>query len=238
MKSPLEQFKINNYINFFGLDINNSILYIFITIILTIIILKSIKIDYIIINNSFSYYFHFLFKLLFKQYSDVLTLFASYFIPFLISLFFFILFANLLALIPYSFAITSQIIITFVLSSTIILGITITGILKHGFKFINLFIPSGLPLLLLPLIFIIEIISYLSRIISLSVRLSANIISGHILLYILSSFGYKVGIVSSILLFIPFLFIFYFLELGVALIQAFVFTILTGTYIKDAILLH
>jgi len=117
----------------------------------------------------------------------------SRYLPFLLSLFFFILSNNLLGLIPYSFTLTAQIIITITMSLSIIIGVTIIGLLKHKVKFINLFIPAGLDNMkfLIPFIFLIEIISYLIRIISLSVRLTANMVSGHTLLNIISYFTMK-----------------------------------------------
>ena len=144
-------------------------------------------------------------------------------------------------LIPYSFTTTSHIIITLLISTSVIIGITIIGIYKHKYKFINLFIPSGLnqgiTKYIIPLIFIIEIISYISRIISLSVRLTANMISGHLLLHIVTNFGLHL---SLFLFFLPILLLFplYILELGVAFIQSYVFTILIISYIKDVEYLH
>src|SRR6267378_3314032 len=154
-----------------------------------------------------------------------------------------ILINNLIGLIPYSFASTSHFILTFSISFTVVLGATILGFQKHGVHFFSLFVPAGCPLGLLPLLVLIEFISYLSRNISLGLRLAANILSGHMLLAILSGFTYN--IMSSGFLFffvglLPLAFIIAFsgLELGISFIQAQVFVVLTCSYIKDGLDLH
>jgi len=163
--------------------------------------------------------------------------------PFIYTLFVFILINNLIGMVPYSFASTSHFILTFFLSFTVVLGATILGFNKHGFKFFSLFVPAGCPLGLLPLLVLIEFISYLARNVSLGLRLSANILSGHMLLNILSGFCYNI-MTSGFLFFfvglIPLAFIIAFsgLELGIAFIQAQVFVVLTSSYIKDALDLH
>lgn len=163
--------------------------------------------------------------------------------PFIYALFVFILINNLIGMVPYSFASTSHFILTFSLSFTVVLGATILGLNKHGLKFFSLFVPAGCPLGLLPLLVLIEFISYLSRNVSLGLRLGANILSGHMLLNILAGFTYNImtsGFVFFFLGLIPLSFIIAFsgLELGIAFIQAQVFVVLTCSYIKDALDLH
>lgn len=163
--------------------------------------------------------------------------------PFIYALFIFILINNLIGMVPYSFASTSHFVLTFSLSFTVVLGATILGFNKHGLKFFSLFVPAGCPLGLLPLLVIIEFISYLSRNVSLGLRLGANILSGHMLLNILAGFTYNImtsGFVFFFLGLIPLSFIIAFsgLELGIAFIQAQVFVVLTCSYIKDALDLH
>ena len=163
--------------------------------------------------------------------------------PFIYVLFVFILINNLIGMIPYSFASTSHFILTFSLSFTVVLGATILGLNKHGFKFFSLFVPAGCPLGLLPLLVIIEFISYLARNVSLGLRLAANILSGHMLLNILSGFTYNImtsGLIFFFLGLFPLAFIIAFsgLELGIAFIQAQVFVVLTSSYIKDGLDLH
>ena len=163
--------------------------------------------------------------------------------PFIYALFTFILINNLIGMVPYSFASTSHFILTFFISFTVVLGATILGFQKHGLKFFSLFVPSGCPLGLLPLLVLIEFISYLARNVSLGLRLAANILSGHMLLNILSGFAYNImtsGFVYFFVGLIPLAFIIAFsgLELGIAFIQAQVFVVLTSSYIKDALDLH
>jgi F-type H+-transporting ATPase subunit a len=163
--------------------------------------------------------------------------------PLIFSLFIFILINNLIGMVPYSFASTSHFILTFSLSFTVVGGSTILGFQKHGLKFFSLLVPAGCPLALLPLLVIIEFISYLARNISLGLRLAANILSGHMLLNILSGFTFnimKMGLFYFVLGLLPLLFIIAFsgLELAIAFIQAQVFVVLSSSYISDAIHLH
>jgi F-type H+-transporting ATPase subunit a len=159
------------------------------------------------------------------------------------TLFIFILINNLIGMIPYSFASTSHFILTFSLSFTIVLGATLLGFKDHGTKFFSLFVPAGCPLGLLPLLVLIEFISYLARNVSLGLRLAANILSGHMLLNILSGFTYNImtsGVIFFVLGLLPLAFIIAFsgLELGIAFIQSQVFVVLSCSYIKDALDLH
>jgi len=163
--------------------------------------------------------------------------------PFIYTLFVFILINNLIGMVPYSFASTSHFILTFALSFTVVLGATILGFQKHGLEFFSLLVPAGCPLSLLPLLVLIEFISYLARNISLGLRLAANILSGHMLLNILAGFTYNImtsGFIFFFLGLIPLAFIIAFsgLELGIAFIQAQVFVVLTSSYIKDGLDLH
>ncbi len=163
--------------------------------------------------------------------------------PLLYTLFIFILINNLIGLVPYSFATTSHFVLTFSLSFTIVLGATILGFQKHGLKFFSLLVPAGCPLGLVPLLVLIEFISYLARNVSLGLRLAANILSGHMLLSILAGFTYNImtsGIVFFFVGLIPLSFIIAFcgLELAIAFIQAQVFVVLSASYIKDGLDLH
>jgi len=163
--------------------------------------------------------------------------------PFIFSLFIFILVNNLVGMVPYSFGSTSHFILTFALSFTVVLGATLLGLRKHGLVFFSLFVPAGCPLALLPLLVLIEFISYLARNVSLGLRLAANILSGHMLLNILSGFTYNImtsGFLFFFLGLFPLIFIIAFsgLELGIAFIQAQVFVVLTCSYIKDGLHLH
>lgn len=164
--------------------------------------------------------------------------------PLIYSLFIFILFSNLISMIPYNFAINAQLIFTISLSITIWIGLTILGLIKHKFEYFGLFIPSGTSLPLVPFLVIIEIISNIARSISLGLRLGANILSGHLLLTILCGLIFDFIISSSFIIailgFIPLIIILGIvsLEFAIAAIQAYVFCVLTCSYIKDAIYLH
>lgn len=163
--------------------------------------------------------------------------------PFMYCLFIMILASNLIGMVPYSFASTSHFVLTFFISFTVVLGATILGFMLHKLVFFSLFVPSGCPLALLPLLVLIEFISYLARNVSLGLRLAANILSGHMLLNILSEFTYNIMDTSFVYFFlgiIPLMFIVAFsaLELGIAFIQSQVFVVLSCSYIKDSLVLH
>ena len=156
--------------------------------------------------------------------------------PFIFTLFMFILFSNLIGLVPYSFTVTSHIIVTFALAMVVFLGVTIIAVARHGLKFFTFFVPPGLPMILAPLLVPIEVISYLARPITLSLRLFANMMAGHTMLKVFGGFVVALGLFG----FAPFVFIIaiYALELIVAVLQAYVFTVLTCLYLNDAIHLH
>lgn len=156
--------------------------------------------------------------------------------PFIFTLFMFILFSNLLGLVPYSFTVTSHIVVTFALAMVVFIGVTIIAVARHGLKFFTFFVPPGLPVVLAPLLVPIEVISYLARPITLSLRLFANMMAGHTMLKVFGGFVVALGLFG----FAPFVFIIaiYALELIVAVLQAYVFTVLTCLYLNDAIHLH
>ena len=156
--------------------------------------------------------------------------------PFVFSVFMFILFANFIGLIPFTFTVTSHIIVTFVLAFFIFIGVTIIGLVRHKLHFFSLFLPAGLPIYLAPLLIPIEIIGYLTRPISLSVRLAANMMAGHTMVEVFAGFIVALGIFGVA----PFLFVtaVYGLEVVVAFLQAYVFAVLTCLYLSDAINLH
>ncbi|MCG8696249.1 MAG: F0F1 ATP synthase subunit A [Minwuiales bacterium] len=154
--------------------------------------------------------------------------------PFIFTLFIFILFSNILGMLPYSFTTTSHIIVTFALAFVVFLGVTVIGFLKNGLGFLRLFVPSGVPIALMPLLVVIEVISYFIRPISLSVRLFANMMAGHTMLKVFGGFVISLGLLLG---WAPLLFLVALtgLEIGIALLQAYVFTILTCLYLHDAL---
>lgn len=188
------------------------------------------------------------YKFIGKMLSDNAGEEGKKYLPYVFSIFLFVLVGNLLGMIPYSFVYTGQLIVTFSLALFIFLLVTGIGIARHGFKFINFFIPEGMSFWMIPLIFPIEILSYLSRPISLSVRLFANMMAGHTMLALFAMFvvagatafsgfaasfgflgsGLLIGLNSLLILF----------EFAIAFLQAYIFTVLTCIYLNDAINLH
>jgi len=177
------------------------------------------------------------YTLISKMISDTAGSKAKPYFPFVFSLFMFVLFCNMLGMLPYSFTVTSHIIVTFALAAAIFVGVTIIGFVNHGVGYLKLFIPSGVPLFLLPLIVIIEIISYLSRPVSLSVRFFANMMAGHTMLKVFGGFVISLGLIGGWLP-LSFSVALTGLEILIAFLQAYVFAILTCIYLNDALNLH
>ena len=161
---------------------------------------------------------------------------AEPYFPFVFTLFMFVLFANFLGLIPYSYTVTSQIIVTFALAALVFIGVTIIGFIKHGLHFLRFFVPEGVPFVLLLLLVPIEILSYFIRPFTLSIRLFANMLAGHTMLAIFGGFAASVGLAAifPVLLDVAI----YALEVLVAALQAYVFAILTCLYLRDALHMH
>lgn len=161
------------------------------------------------------------------------------FFVFIMVLFLFIVSSNLIGLIPFSFTVTSHILQTFSLGLAVTIAITIVGFLKHGLHFLSLFLPPGAPKFLAPLLVFIEVVSYISRAFSLSIRLFANMMSGHTLLNIMTSFILKLfskSFIFMLISFLPFLIVsgIVLLEAGIAILQAYVFVVLFSIYLNDA----
>ena len=159
------------------------------------------------------------------------------FFPFIFTLFLFILFGNILGMVPYNFTYTSHIIVTFGLAGFIFLAVTLIGIAKHGIGFLKFFVPSGVPYALLPILIPIEVISYFVRPISLSLRLFANMMAGHTMLKVFASFIVLLGFIGG---WAPLLLVIILtgFEIMIAVLQAYVFTILCCLYLNDALHLH
>jgi F-type H+-transporting ATPase subunit a len=248
--SPLEQFEVTSLLSF------NAPLFGYFTFTLTNLALYSILILFLILglhymgNNDtkllpskWSISIESLFSSINSMVKDQIGTSNEMYLPFIYSLFCFVLFANLIGNIPYSFTLTSSAIVCLSLSISIFIGVTILGVYTHNLKFFSFFLPSGTPVFLVPLLVLIETISYLARAVSLGVRLFANIVAGHSLLNILSSFLFKLFSSSFSLFFIMFIpFILFIilvgLELFVSFIQAYVFCLLVSSYLKDVINLH
>jgi F-type H+-transporting ATPase subunit a len=171
---------------------------------------------------------------------DILGEAGRPFFPFVFTLFMFILAANMLGMLPYAFTVTSHIIVTFALAAVVFVGATVVGFIKHGAHYLRLFVPSGVPVVLLPLLVVIEVISYFVRPLSLSVRLFANMMAGHTMLKVFAGFVVMFGVAGAAWMplgLAPFLLLIGLtgLEILIAFLQAYVFAVLTCIYLNDAI---
>ena len=204
-------------------------------IFITLLLLLSIK-NKSLIPSRFQSISEIFYEFIANMVSDNIGDKGRKFFPLIFTLFTFLLFGNMLGMLPYSFTFTSHIIVTFVLAMFIFLLVTLLGIFIHGFKFFGLFVPKGVPMIMLPLMIPIEIISYLSRPISLSVRLFANMMAGHTMLKIFAGFIVPLGIFGIAPLMVDVALTA--LEVLIAFLQAYVFTILTCLYLNESINLH
>jgi F-type H+-transporting ATPase subunit a len=248
INSPLEQFEVSSLLGlnapifgYLNLTVTNLALYSAIILFLIVSLHFMGNNDTKLLPSKWSIGLESLFATINSIVREQLG--KELYLPFIYSLFFFILIANLSGNVPYSYTITTSIVVTIGLSFTILVGVTILGLSIHKLHFFSYFIPSGTPLALVPLLCVIETVSYLARAFSLGIRLFANMCAGHTLLKILSTFLYQMfsgGLVIAILTLIPFsIFLALIgLELAVSFIQSYVFTLLVCSYIKDAIELH
>jgi len=246
-ESPLKQFEVQPIIdiNLFGLDVSftNSALWMTITTVFiigffTLPFLRSKKTNSIedLYPSRLQVASELGFNFISSLINDTIGKEGKKYFPLVFSLFMFILFGNLFGMIPYSFTFTSHIIVTLALALGVFIFVTLLGFVKHGIKFFSFFVIPGLPIYMLPLLIPIEVISYLSRPISLSVRLFANMLAGHTLLKVFAGFVSALGFFGIL----PLVFIIALtgLEILIAFLQAYVFAILTCLYINDALHLH
>jgi ATP synthase subunit 6 len=249
--SPLEQFQIIPLIDLnlgpFDFSYTNSSLIMTIGLLLFLMLLEILTIpkrSFFMVPNRWQVLVEELYMTISNMVYNSIGKDNQNFFPFVFILFLFILISNLIGLIPYSFTMTSHLVVTLGLSTIVFIGVNIICIREHGFKMLSFFLPSGASLALAPLLVPVEIISYFFRIISLAVRLFANMMAGHALLKVIAGFGWTMMSSGSLLLFISHtiplitLFLLIGLELGVACIQAFVFASLTCMYLNEAIYLH
>ena len=238
--NPLEQFRIMVLQRFFfgNLDIsitNNTVILFVILIAFTFLFYVNYSTNtYIPSKWQYAVENVYIFVLqLFKQ--QVNNIVALRYFPLVLFVFSFILIANLIGLLPYGFTITGHIIFTFQIAFSLFFGITLINIINNKLEFLNLFVPSGVPKPLIPFLVIIEIVSYLIRPFSLSVRLFANMLAGHTLLNILSAFIFNVFKKYALISFLPLLFIVFIivLEFCIAIVQAYIFSILSCIYLND-----
>ena len=257
LTSPLDQFRIlpiiQCHLGSLDLSFTNSalilalslgsflfIVYLFVS---PSVYLKGAPGTFLVPNNRWFLLIENIYIVISSLLFDNVGLKGQVYFPFLFVVFVFVLLSNLIGLIPYSFTVTSHIIVTFALALIVFVGVNIVGINLHRIHFLNLFLPSGTALPLAFLLVPLEIVSFLSKPISLSVRLFANMMAGHTLLKVIAGFAWSMMRGGGLLfvahvLPLAVLFILVGLELGVAIIQAYVFTVLTCIYLNDSINLH
>jgi F-type H+-transporting ATPase subunit a len=239
---PIHQFQLTDIVNFGegGIAFTNSALFMALTVGLIAVYLLLSTRSRSIVPNRTQLVSEMLYEFVAKMVSDTAGTAGMKFFPFVFSLFMFVLVANFFGMVPIFFAVTSHIIITFALALLVITVVIVYGFWKNGVGFLKLFIPRGVPWFILPLVALIEVVSFLSRPISLSVRLFANILAGHITLKVFAGFVVTLGglgflgwlgaalpLVMAVAITA--------LEILVAALQAYVFAVLTSMYLNDAI---
>ncbi|HVJ42186.1 MAG TPA: F0F1 ATP synthase subunit A [Dongiaceae bacterium] len=245
-ESPLEQFKIEplgGEMHLFGYDVsfNNSALWMLIVIgVITAFMLVGMR-KQAIVPGRWQAFVEFLHDFIANMLKENVGPEGKKYFPWVFSIFVFVLFANLIGLLPGAFTVTSHIIVTFALALMVFITVTVIGFARHGFHFLSFFVPKGAPVWLLPLMIPIEIISYFIRPLSLSIRLFANMVAGHVMLFVLGSFVVPLGLVGfyvSGLVPLAAITAIIGLEFLIACLQAYVFAILTCIYLNDAVHMH
>lgn len=237
--SPLEQFSIS-IIVFHPINVTQFLLYLIIIYFLIFLFLLISRYYSTLVPNYYQFIIESIYKFLTDSVNQQLGLRGMVYFPLFFYLFFFLATSNIIGLAPFSFTITSQIILTFLIAFSFNFGLILLGLYRHSLYFFYLFVPKGAPLFLIPLIVVIELVSYLLRTFSLSIRLAANMMAGHTLLHILTSFvamflnsKYFIFSIFPVVLIILAMG----LELGIALLQAYVFFILLTLYFNDSLTL-
>ena len=239
--SPMEQFEIRKLIpiDIGGTDLSftNSSLFMLFAVVLTGILFWAATRQRTMVPGRLQATAELLYEFVAGMVKDNTGPEGMKYFPFVFTLFMFILLGNLLGLLPYGFTFTSHIVVTAAMAVFVFLGVTIIGFARHGLHFFSLFVPPGAPLGIAIILAPLELFSYLIRPVSLSLRLFANMLAGHVLLKVLAGFIVSLGLVFGI---VPFIAVFgiTLLEIMVAVIQAYVFTLLTCLYLNDAINLH
>nr|YP_009019491.1 ATP synthase F0 subunit 6 [Gracilaria salicornia]AHG53078.1 ATP synthase F0 subunit 6 [Gracilaria salicornia]AMR57128.1 ATP synthase F0 subunit 6 [Gracilaria salicornia] len=245
--SPLEQFEIVTLIplTLFGLNISitNSVLFMLFSLLIALFWISLSFYQNTIIPNNWQLLNEMVYTVTSNMVQDNLGSKGEFYFPFIFTLHLFLLFCNLIGMVPYSFTVTSHITFTFGLALSIFIGINIIGIQTHGLKFFALFLPRGVPLPIIPLLITIEFLSYIVKVFTLSIRLFANMTSGHTLLKIIAGFAWTMlsaGGLLAIFHLVPLglLLALIGLELAIAGLQAYVFTLLTCIYLNDVLEFH
>ena len=237
---PIHQFHINTLVDLGDYDFTNSALFMVLTVVVATVSLLWAASPRAVVPGRWQSVAELSYEFVAKMLKDATGHGGMKFFPLVFSLFMFVLVSNLFGMIPGFFTVGSQIIVTFALAMLVIGIVVVYGIYKHGFHFFGLFVPSGVPAILIPLVSMIEIISFLSRPISLSVRLFANMLAGHITLKVFAGFVFSLGMLGPLGIagaVLPLLMAVALtgLEFLVSFLQAYVFAVLTCMYLNDAL---
>jgi F-type H+-transporting ATPase subunit a len=239
--SPLAQFEIHDlipiHVGGVNLSFTNSALWMVIAVLLATVLFSLAVQSRAMVPGRWQSLAELTYEFVANMLRDNVGAEGRPYFPFIFTLFVFILLGNMLGMIPYSFTYTSHIIVTFALAAVVFIGVTIIGFVKHGFKFLSLFVPSGVPWALLLLLVLIEVMSYFVRPVSLSLRLFANMMAGHTMLKVFGGFVIALGVVGGIAP-LALTVALTGLELGIAFLQAYVFAVLSCLYLNDALHLH
>ena len=240
--NPLEQFAIHYYTDvppIFGLNLNfsNASLFMVVAVILISTFMILSMRGKSLVPTRWQSMAEISYELIANMIKENVGSEGRKYFPLIFTMFMFVLFGNLVGMLPYSFTITSHIAVTFAMAIFIFIGVTIIAIARHGVKFFGFFLPHGTPWWMAPLMIFIELFAYLARPISLSIRLAANMMAGHTMLKVIAGFvvglGWMLGWAPFALLVVLTGF-----EIFVAVLQAYIFAVLTCVYLNDAIHLH
>lgn len=238
--NPFAQFQVKSLIDisFLGYDISftNSAMFMLIAVVLVGSFFYFSSRSLALVPGKLQSSAELIFELVDNTLHEAAGKSSKSFFPFVFTLFTFVLTLNLLGMMPYGFTVTSHVIVTFAIAAMVFIAVTVTGFVKHGLKFLSLFLPHGTPVYIAPLMILIELFSFLSRPVSLSIRLAGNMIAGHVLLKVLGGFVVMMGVYGIVPM--PFMVVMIGFEFFVAILQAYLFTILTCVYLNDAINLH
>jgi ATP synthase subunit 6 len=240
--SPLEQFEIQlfPFFSFGGIFFSNSVLYMIIVFFAVLWFFYFLASKSGFVPNPWQLMNELFYGTVMDLVKQQIGLKGEKFLPFMYMLFVFILMSNCVGLLPYSFTVTGQFLVTLSLAFSSFIGVVIIGFVTFKLHFLSFFVPTGVSKALVPFLVVIEVISYLIRPFSLAIRLFANMLAGHTLLHILAAFVFYVSKQSYLVMIFPFLFLFAItlLEIGIAFIQAYVFIILICIYLNDSLNLH
>jgi F-type H+-transporting ATPase subunit a len=239
--SPLQQFEIVPYVNLellgYNISFTNSSLFMCLAVGLIIFFYSVALKGRALIPGRIQSVAELSYQFIGNMIRDNVGQDGKKYFPMIFSLFMFVLMSNLLGMLPYSFTVTSHIIVTFALAGFIFIWVTAIAFIKHGVKFLGFFLPHGTPWWMAPLMYLIELFAYLARPISLSVRLAGNMLAGHTMLKVIAGFIIMLGLVGGWLPF-GFVMILTGFEIFVAILQAYIFTVLTCVYLNDALHMH